>query len=553
MSFRIDRGVVAASHTTDEGWQRLYIRLAKADHDYRYFNSDGTERIERCAADELFRADSAATAKMVPIGIGHPACVKVNHDNVAGWLTGSTGHTVIREQTPDGEFLGITATIFDRKTQNALAQTPGISPGYSTKIARTDMAGTRFDQTNREYNHVAAAVIPRGGNDVRAMFEGLRIDSLDDSDLWIARLDDSVYLPDVNHDQVDPVLTRLDEIPDLVERKPVDLSMAKLSKEEAPDDDRDDQKSSKKKSSAKADASNCEECGKKNCDCSKNAKSKASGTRGVGFGGSNQRPRTRKDMVDMQIGNVTYPDVPDNLATAINGLIDAVDRADAASSTHEQYKTDAQARIQELEEELEEAEARADGEPAGYSDEQALQIATNLAGVVDRIRLDGQLLVDMGVVKAFNTDFAYIVENMEGLQSEMLTLASPRMADRIDSMDPEQIEIAYETAMASTRDFYESQQRNDAQEDEAEDRQDMKLNHRSPMSRKSGSPKSPKLMTGGRMTLSKVGASVKPMDAKAGAKSVYARYTEMDDKIFDDATSAVQGRAFTHPMTAKMM
>lgn len=520
MVFRIDSGAIAASHTTEDGWQRVYLRLARADHDYRYFSADGSQRIERCSADELFNKDSAATAKMMPLGIGHPASIRVNSDNVTGWMTGSTGHSVIRENTADGEFLGITATIFDRKTQDRLRETPGISPGYSTQL-RGDAQDPYFDQTKRRYNHGAVAVIPRGGEAVKAMFEGLRFDSLEDSDLWIAQADPDIYRADVDEDFILPILERSDMVPGLAEKKPVDLDMVKMA----------DKKKGKKKT--------CDKCKGETCECSDR---KAGKPQAEGFGDYIQQRKIktnrRMDTVSLKIGEITYPEVPVNLASAVSPLIEAAGRADSLGSEFDQYKVDAAAQIQELEEEIEELENKDEGDRVDES--QALQIAKAVAKTVDSMRTDGKMLVDMGLLSSFNVDFDFIVDNMQALQGEMIAVASPAMANRIDSFDEGQTALAYETALSSLKASYEQQQRraDSEQQQPTEYREDMYTG---------GSYKRPMVQTKD-MTLTQIGKTAMPVSAKNNASKMLRKFIKADDEIFENA-----GKGIQHSLTTPTM
>ena len=521
MDFRIDSGKIAASYDTPDGYRRVYLRLARADHDYPYLNQDGTERIERCSAAELFRTDSADTAKMIPIGLGHPASVRIDSRNAAGWMIGSTGHSVIRENTADGDFLGITATIFDENAKRRMDQDPGISPGYATDLARGDGF---FNQKNRRYNHVAAAVIPRGGEAVKAVFDGLRFDSADDdSVLWIARPTEDTYAVAVNQDFIQPILERDDAVGGLAQRSAIDLDRFKGSNPGGED------KPNGKKPKAKKEK--CDDCD--HDEKSGEYKQKDS-SRGIGFGVNNKRKK-RMDSVSLRIGDITYDDVPISLATAVQPLVSANDRVDELEAELNQLRADAAARIEEINElksdlALLEAEDRNDSVEPDM--DLVLEYATNIATTVDRMRADGQMLVEAGLITEFNTDFNDIVENMADLQGEMIAIASPGMKDRVDSLEGEALAVAYDASISSMRHVVsQMQQRQDSEEDRA----DMK--HAMPAKRN---------------ILTRIGQTAKPMNHRRKAVELLSQYEKKDDEVFDQATKNA-AHQMRHPMAMKVM
>lgn len=433
---RFDAGCVAASQDTSDGFRRVYVRVAKANHPYSYFNADGTKRIEVIKTDDLFSPSSVASAKMIPATIGHPG-YKLDSSNSGGLIHGAVGENFVRETTNNGEFLGVTATLFTDESKRRADSSPGVSPGYSVQLDRAD-SDNRFHQKNRVYNHLAVGVIPRGGEEVRAMFEGLRFDSEDSSPLWIARFDEECYQAPIDEDFIGQVLShRSDRSDPLLQRSPVDLSSHVRHDE--------------------------------GCGCAKCAdKEEKEDTRGQGF--EKRPPKNRKkrmDTTEVRLDEITYKDIPVAFAQTVlprltrnDKAAEKLESAQSQMATTESDLEQAMARIDELEatimDLLEEAEGRTDSEDefteVRFTEDEAVGLAKAISQTVNQIREDGALLVSRGLVEKFNNDFDFVADNLGDLQGEMLAIANPRMSDRLDSMEPDEIASAYEIAFDMLRD-----------------------------------------------------------------------------------------------------
>lgn len=543
-SFRLDSGLIAQSQETSDGWLRIYCRVARPDWDYHYFNSDGSQRVERIAPDTLFNKRDTDTLKMVPFGIGHPFSRSVNSFNVDTYLQGSTGHTIIREDTPDGEFLGIVATVFTEEAKQKVKAHPGMSPGYHVALDRTDEAETGINwQKKRSYNHMAGGVLPRGGDQVTARFQGMRVDAVDQDgkhcDIWVARTDERCYSAPLNTDLVLPILNRTDGIQGLAEKSIVHLDRYLSLQQDA---------------------------GKQNSDGTPTGTSEdqKSGRIPEGFDTSTPSSQGKQAMTTttFSLDSETFEGIPIRFADKVRALVtehkETTSRVDSLTAeigtlTAERDKLTGQvAKLQTnvdgLRSDLQTSLARADSLEEQAEDrndsEEIIAIATDLSSTVDQMRTDGQLLVEAGRIARFNTDFAFICENMGQLQQEMIGFANPGV--NIDGMDHKDIALVYETTMGMLRsdakkamskannllaspDDYDD-------DDEDSDRGDARG-----------------LNGGAFTTLGKVGETSRLRGNQGGGslKSLLSRYAKQQDDAFDDATKA-SSHMIAKPATAML-
>lgn len=143
--------------------------------DLAYRNDDGSQRIEVVTPETLFDKVSYDSLKMKPVTLRHPP-VLVNSGNARDYQRGMTGNLVYF----DGDFLGVVATVTDRETIDAIKD--GVretSCGYTCDVV--PRADGKFDQRNRQYNHVAIVERGRAGDQVRVHFDGCECWSQDAS------------------------------------------------------------------------------------------------------------------------------------------------------------------------------------------------------------------------------------------------------------------------------------------------------------------------------------------------------------------------------------
>lgn len=161
-SLHFDRGVIYKHEDTPEGFLRLHMTIAKAG-ELKYFNKDGSERLEVVTPEVLFDAKSIDSFKMKPITSPHHPPVMLNADNAGAYSKGMTGNLV----TIDGDFLGIVATVTDAETIR------NVKSGRTKQVSCGYLAGTKqrsdgkFDQLYRMGNHVTICEQGRAGADVR--------------------------------------------------------------------------------------------------------------------------------------------------------------------------------------------------------------------------------------------------------------------------------------------------------------------------------------------------------------------------------------------------
>lgn len=165
-SLHCDRGVIYKHEDTPEGFLRLHMTIAKVG-ELKYFNTDGSERLEVVTPEVLFDSKSIDSFKMKPITSPNHPPVMLTADNAGAYSKGMTGNLV----TIDGDFLGIVATVTDAQTIKNIKNgtTKQVSCGY---IAGTrQRADGKVDQLYRRGNHVTICPEGRAGPDVRVSMD----------------------------------------------------------------------------------------------------------------------------------------------------------------------------------------------------------------------------------------------------------------------------------------------------------------------------------------------------------------------------------------------
>ena len=166
---------------TPEGFLNCYMRVAKTG-DLQYRNADGSTRTEYVPETTLFNADSVATLKGKPVTLEHPPAL-LTAETAKDYLTGSTLNLV----KYDGSFLGIMATIHDKPTIDAVrsGKARQVSCGYTCDLVKR--ADGKYEQQNRQYNHVAITRKGRAGSSV-----AVHMDSVSDANIWTQIRGDSM-------------------------------------------------------------------------------------------------------------------------------------------------------------------------------------------------------------------------------------------------------------------------------------------------------------------------------------------------------------------------
>lgn len=178
---RLDTASLDKAIRLDNGWLAAPARLTRTGV-FLYRLGDGSTVRELRLPEEVFKADSLATAALIPVVDEHP---RDNHGaldakNTRGLQVGSVGENVVA----DGRFVSARIMVTDGATvEKILGGKQELSCGYfcdrePTPGVWTDENGRShpYDlvQRNIKYNHVALVAMGRAGPEVR-----VRLDSAD--------------------------------------------------------------------------------------------------------------------------------------------------------------------------------------------------------------------------------------------------------------------------------------------------------------------------------------------------------------------------------------
>lgn len=171
MALRFDRSEIGKTVITPEGFLRTDAVVSRVGV-FRYRNADGSTRKELRHPDHVFKTDSLATLKLIPITLLHPAAGRVDAANAKELQVGTTGEAV----TPEGQMLRSTLVITRADAVAAVkAGTQELSLGYAVVLKREDGVwnGEVYDhvQTEIKYNHLAIVPAGRAGRDARIVLD----------------------------------------------------------------------------------------------------------------------------------------------------------------------------------------------------------------------------------------------------------------------------------------------------------------------------------------------------------------------------------------------
>ncbi len=167
MAYRSDTGRIAKYEDTDDGFLRLFFRFRKIG-DLEYLNLDGTKRIEKVTADDLYKRKALRTASLKPITLNHPAGGMVTPKNARELQRGMTGTTIIR----DDPYATIVGVCTDEEMIDSIkaGDIADVSSGYWATVI------DGF-QTNHKYNHFAGCKPGHGRAGTDVGFLGFNSDS----------------------------------------------------------------------------------------------------------------------------------------------------------------------------------------------------------------------------------------------------------------------------------------------------------------------------------------------------------------------------------------
>lgn len=162
-NLRFDASRFSKTKITDDGYLETEA-VATRTGIFLYRNKDGSIRRELRHPDDVFKADSLSSMKMIPITDGHPEGRLVNSKSAKSLQIGYVGENI----KVDGKFIKVPLTITDESAiEKVKSGKNQLSLGYTAELVNEpgEYNGQKFDcrQTNIKYNHLATCNIARAG------------------------------------------------------------------------------------------------------------------------------------------------------------------------------------------------------------------------------------------------------------------------------------------------------------------------------------------------------------------------------------------------------
>lgn len=179
-TMRFDSGEIIGKVTkTAEGYLKGHATVTRTGV-FKYKNFDGTIRKELRHPDEVFKADSLDSLKMIPVTNNHPKTRLIDSKVAAKYACGTTGENV----THDSENVLVSFLVTnDKDIKEVENGKRGLSCGYLQMLEPKTGTYNGDDYThiqrNIKYNHVAIVNKPRAGKSAT-----LNIDSYEESGLY---------------------------------------------------------------------------------------------------------------------------------------------------------------------------------------------------------------------------------------------------------------------------------------------------------------------------------------------------------------------------------
>ena len=164
MPFRVDNVPLGKLERRNDGSLAGDIVVTRAGV-FAYRGPSGETILEFRPAGEVFKADSLASARLIPITVEHPPGGKVTPENMQSLSVGTTGESIRQDGANVVAPVRITAS---KGIQAAERDKQQVSFGYDCKVERADgeHEGLRYThkQSQIEYNHLALTVKARAGD-----------------------------------------------------------------------------------------------------------------------------------------------------------------------------------------------------------------------------------------------------------------------------------------------------------------------------------------------------------------------------------------------------
>ena len=183
IEFREDATFKPRLKKTKEGYLKGTAYISKFNNVQRYFNSDGSERLEFRPKDEVLKQEALDSLKGIVITCEHPRDSFVDSTNVDKFTVGYTGESIVINENKVG--INLTITHKDAVAQIQRGKR-GLSVGYTLSLKREDgvFEGKKYTHIQEGIlaNHLSIVQEGNAGPDVKINTDSMqeyRVDSLE--------------------------------------------------------------------------------------------------------------------------------------------------------------------------------------------------------------------------------------------------------------------------------------------------------------------------------------------------------------------------------------
>lgn len=170
LTFNCDAQEIKNFEITDEGYMKLWISIATANHDLHY-RTDAGEVIEFITKENLFKKENISAAVGKHLALNHPP-EPINGTN---WRTHSVG-SLLQEYIEDGDNLVMSAIIYDPEIiKNIQDKKYRFTSSAYTATKKPINQDGKIEQITRVVNHVGIldeSHVPRAGESSRLIIVG---------------------------------------------------------------------------------------------------------------------------------------------------------------------------------------------------------------------------------------------------------------------------------------------------------------------------------------------------------------------------------------------
>ncbi len=232
IEFREDATFKPKLKKTKEGYLKGTAYISKFNNVQRYFNQDGSERLEFRPKDEVLKQEALESLKGIVITCEHPRESFVDSTNVDKFTVGYTGESIIINENK----VGINLTITHK---DAIAQIQrgkrGLSVGYSLSLRREDgvFEGKKYThvQENIIANHLSIVQEGNAGPDVKINTDSIQNNTDSIQQYRVDSFEFEMENKEVNMDSV-----KENEVKEIVEDKVEDKEVVEDKVEDKTED-----------------------------------------------------------------------------------------------------------------------------------------------------------------------------------------------------------------------------------------------------------------------------------------------------------------------------